>query len=62
MTTFNENPGKVFRVRDPHEYLGLSTDEPSINVTRSRLGRLVRRGLLEQPGRGQAVVRVGIGA
>ncbi|MFE1750498.1 hypothetical protein [Streptomyces anandii] len=62
MTTFNENPGKVFRVRDPHEHLGLSTDEPSINVTRSRLGRLVRQGLLEQPGRGQAVARVGVGA
>ncbi|MEV7237252.1 hypothetical protein AB0N06_25810 [Streptomyces sp. NPDC051020] len=47
VTTFNEHPGKVFRVRDLHEHLGLPTDEPSINVTRSRLG------LLEQPGRGR---------
>ncbi|MDK0523572.1 hypothetical protein [Streptomyces sp. ML-6] len=39
VTTFNEHPGKVFRVRDPHEHLGLPTDEPSINVTRSRPGR-----------------------
>ncbi|MEU3091325.1 type IV toxin-antitoxin system AbiEi family antitoxin domain-containing protein [Streptomyces massasporeus] len=53
VTAFNKHPGKVFRVRDLHEHLGLPTDEPSINVTRSRLGRLVRQGLLEQPGRGQ---------
>ncbi|MGW0574811.1 type IV toxin-antitoxin system AbiEi family antitoxin domain-containing protein [Streptomyces sp. NPDC002920] len=53
VTTFNEHPGQVFRVRDLHEHLGLPTDEPSINVTRSRLGRLVRQGLLEQPGRGR---------
>ncbi|MEU3349985.1 type IV toxin-antitoxin system AbiEi family antitoxin domain-containing protein [Streptomyces sp. NPDC006700] len=52
-TAFNERPEKVFRVRDLHEHLGLPTDEPSINVTRSRLGRLVRQGLLEQPGRGR---------
>ncbi|MFE1391112.1 hypothetical protein ACFW5M_33870 [Streptomyces albogriseolus] len=53
VTTFNEHPGKVFRVRDLHEHLGLTTDEPSINVTRSRLGRLVRQGFLTQPGRGR---------
>ncbi|MET8954759.1 hypothetical protein [Streptomyces sp. NPDC004533] len=53
VTAFNEHPGKAFRVRDLHEHLGLPTDEPSINVTRSRLGRLVRQGLLTQPGRGR---------
>jgi len=53
VTAFNEHPGQVFRVRDLHEHLGLPTDEPSINVTRSRLGRLVRQGLLDQPGRGR---------
>ncbi|EDY52580.1 hypothetical protein [Streptomyces clavuligerus] len=53
VNTFNEHPGKVFRVHDLHEHLGLPTDEPSVNVTRSRLGRLVRQGLLEQPGRGR---------
>jgi hypothetical protein len=53
MTAFNEHPGRIFRVRDLHELLGLPTDEPSINVTRSRLGRLVRQGLLDQPGRGR---------
>ncbi|MER5642454.1 type IV toxin-antitoxin system AbiEi family antitoxin domain-containing protein [Kitasatospora sp. NPDC002227] len=52
VTVFNEHPRRVFRVRDLHELLGLPTDEPSINVTRSRLGRLVRQGLLAQPGRG----------
>ncbi|MEW1913786.1 type IV toxin-antitoxin system AbiEi family antitoxin domain-containing protein, partial [Kitasatospora sp. NPDC085895] len=53
VTAFNEHPRRVFRVRDLHELLGLPTDEPSINVTRSRLGRLVRQGVLEQPGRGR---------
>ncbi|MEU3660102.1 hypothetical protein ACFW6Q_15680 [Streptomyces sp. NPDC058737] len=53
MTMFNEHPGKVFRVRDLHEHLDLPTDEPSINVTCSRLGRLARQGFLEQPGRGR---------
>ncbi|MEW2400302.1 type IV toxin-antitoxin system AbiEi family antitoxin domain-containing protein [Streptomyces sp. NPDC046862] len=53
VTAFTEHPGRVFRVRDLHELLKLPTDEPSINVTRSRLGRLVRQGLLDQPGRGQ---------
>ncbi|PBC71050.1 putative AbiEi antitoxin of type IV toxin-antitoxin system [Streptomyces sp. TLI_235] len=53
VTAFNEHPSRVFRVRDLHELLGLPTDEPSINVTRSRLGRLVRQGLLDQPGRGR---------
>ncbi|MEU6012078.1 hypothetical protein [Streptomyces sp. NPDC047453] len=43
----------MFRVRDLHEHLGLPTDEPSINVTRSRLGRLVHQGRLTQPGRGR---------
>jgi hypothetical protein len=53
VTTFNEHPQKVFRVRDLHDHLGLPTDEPSINVTRSRLGPLFRQGFLEQPGRGR---------
>lgn len=53
VTAFNEHPEKVFRVRDLHEHPDLPTGEPSINVTRSRLGRLVRQGFLEQPGRGQ---------
>jgi hypothetical protein len=47
VTAFNEHPEKVFRVHDLHEHLDLPTDEPSINVTRSR------QGLLEQPGRGR---------
>ena len=53
VTAFNEHPRQDFRVRELHELLGLPTDEPSINVTRSRLGRLVRQGLLAQPGRGR---------
>ncbi|MFC5200691.1 MULTISPECIES: hypothetical protein [Streptomyces] len=58
MTAFNEVPGKVFRVRELHGHLGLPTDEPSINVTRSRLGRLVRQGFLEQSGRGRYQKRI----
>lgn len=45
-----------------HEYLDLPTDEPSTNVTRSRLGRPVRQGLLRtgtsfpwRPGSGRNV-------
>lgn len=53
VTAFNEHPEKVFRVHDLHKQLGLPTDEPSINVTRSRLGRLARQGFLTQPGRGR---------
>ncbi|MFH9045087.1 hypothetical protein ACH4FA_38155 [Streptomyces sp. NPDC017966] len=53
VTAFNEHPAKVFRVHDLHEHLGLPTDEPSVNVTRSRLGRLTRQGFLTQPGRGR---------
>ncbi|MFF9757795.1 hypothetical protein ACF1FC_34505 [Streptomyces sp. NPDC014344] len=53
VTTFNEHPEKVFRVRDLHEHLGLPTDEPSINVTRSRLGRLTRQSFLTPPGHGR---------
>ncbi|MFE7671203.1 PspA/IM30 family protein [Streptomyces albidoflavus] len=53
VTMFNEHPGKALRVRDLHERIGLPTDEPSINVTRSRLGRLAHQGFLEQPGRGR---------
>ncbi|MEU5651666.1 hypothetical protein ABZ767_20460 [Streptomyces pseudogriseolus] len=57
MTTFNDHPEKALRVHDLHHHLGLPTDEPSINVTRSRLGRLLRQGLLEQPGRGRCQKR-----
>ncbi|MFF9704981.1 hypothetical protein ACF1FE_27910 [Streptomyces griseofuscus] len=57
VTAFNKHPRKVFRVRDLHEHLGLPTDEPSINVTRSRLGRLIRQGFLGQPGRGRCQKR-----
>lgn len=31
---------------------GLPTDEVTVNITRSRLGRLARQGVLTQPGRG----------
>ncbi|MEU3735439.1 hypothetical protein AB0E81_39640 [Streptomyces sp. NPDC033538] len=53
VAAFNEHPEKVFRVHDLYEHLGLPTDDPSVNVTRSRLGRLTRQGFLTQPGRGR---------
>jgi hypothetical protein len=49
---FNDHPGQSFRARELHELLDLPTDEASVNTTRSRLGRLVRQGVLTQPGRG----------
>jgi hypothetical protein len=52
LTTFNQHPDQAFRVRELHEFLGLPTDDPALNVTRSRLGRLTRQGFLTQPGRG----------
>lgn len=53
VNTFNQHPGQVFRARELHELLGLPTDEPSVNITRTRLGRLARQGFLTQPGRGR---------
>ncbi|MFE9924387.1 hypothetical protein ACFYQA_23245 [Streptomyces sp. NPDC005774] len=52
VNAFNQHPDQAFRVRDLHELLGMPTDGPSLNVTRSRLGRLTRQGFLTQPGRG----------
>ncbi|MFC4326243.1 hypothetical protein ACFPC0_00040 [Streptomyces andamanensis] len=48
-----EHDETAARADSLHEHLGLPTDEPPTNVTRSRLGRLVRQGLLTQPGRGR---------
>ncbi|WAU82218.1 hypothetical protein O1Q96_22085 [Streptomyces sp. Qhu-G9] len=51
--TFNQHPDQEFRARELHERLGMPTDEASVNITRSRLGRLTRQGFLTQPGRGR---------
>ncbi|RPK33389.1 hypothetical protein EES40_35625 [Streptomyces sp. ADI93-02] len=53
MNTFNQYPDQEFRARELHERLGMPTDEVSVNITRSRLGRLTRQGFLTQPGRGR---------
>ncbi|WP_411090437.1 hypothetical protein [Streptomyces sp. 049-1] len=50
---FNKHPDQQFRARELHELLGMPTDEASVNVTRARLGRLLRQGFLTQPGRGR---------
>ena len=50
LNAFNTHPDQAFRVRDLHELLGMPTDDPAMNVTRSRLGR---QGFLTQPGRGR---------
>ncbi|MFG2716115.1 hypothetical protein ACGFX2_37125 [Streptomyces goshikiensis] len=50
---FNQHPDQAFRARDLHELLDMPTDEASVNITRSRLGRLTRQGFLTQPGRGR---------
>jgi hypothetical protein len=49
---FNTHPDQAFRVRDLHELLGMPANDPAMNVTRSRLGRLTRQGFLTRPGRG----------
>ncbi|MFD8525228.1 hypothetical protein ACFV2D_35250 [Streptomyces capillispiralis] len=53
VNTFNQHPDQEFRARELHELLDMSTDEASVNITRSRLGRLTRQGFLTQPGRGR---------
>ncbi|MDQ0605179.1 chromosome segregation ATPase [Streptomyces canus] len=53
VNTFNQHPDEEFRARELHEHLGMPTDEASVNITRSRLGRLTRQGFLTQPGRGR---------
>ncbi|MDH6221071.1 hypothetical protein [Streptomyces pseudovenezuelae] len=53
VNAFNQHPDQTFRVRELHELLGMPTDDPRMNVTRSRLGRLTRQGFLTQPGRGR---------
>ncbi|MCB5166981.1 hypothetical protein LG634_19320 [Streptomyces bambusae] len=53
VNAFNQHPGQVFRACELHEFLGIPTDEASVNITRSRLGRLIRQGFLAQPGRGR---------
>ncbi|MFF3468323.1 hypothetical protein [Streptomyces sp. NPDC002619] len=52
LNAFNQHPDQAFRGRELHDLLGLPTDDPCMNVTRSRLGRLTRQGFLIQPGRG----------
>jgi hypothetical protein len=53
VNAFNRHPGQVFRARELHELLDMPIDEASVNVTRSRLGRLTRQGFLAQPERGR---------
>lgn len=53
VNAFNQHPDQEFRARELHELLGMPTDEASVNITRSRLGRLTRQGFLIQPGRGR---------
>ncbi|MFI6893499.1 hypothetical protein ACIBM4_05220 [Streptomyces sp. NPDC050256] len=53
VNAFNQHPGQAFRARELHELLAMPTDEASVNITRSRLARLLRQGFLTQPGRGR---------
>ena len=53
VNAFNQHPDQEFRARELHELLSMPTDEASVNITRSRLGRLTRQGFLIQPGRGR---------
>ncbi|MFB7560192.1 hypothetical protein [Streptomyces brevispora] len=53
VNAFNQHPVQAFRARELHELLDMPTDEASVNITRSRLARLLRQGFLTQPGRGR---------
>ncbi|MCX4775312.1 hypothetical protein [Streptomyces sp. NBC_01264] len=53
VNAFNQHPDQAFRARELHELLGLPTHEASVNITRSRLGRLTRQGFPTQPERGR---------
>lgn len=53
VNAFNQHPDQEFWAREPHELLGIPTDEATVNLTRARLGRLTRQGFLTQPGRGR---------
>ncbi|MFE4053959.1 hypothetical protein [Streptomyces sp. YIM B13518] len=53
VNTFDQPPDQEFRAHELHERLGMPTDEASVDITRSRLGRLTRQGFLTQPGRGR---------
>ncbi|WP_327170168.1 hypothetical protein OG471_00880 [Streptomyces sp. NBC_01336] len=53
VNAFNQHPDQAFRARELHELLDMPTDEATVNVTRSRLARLLRQGFLTQPGRGR---------
>ncbi|MDG5807581.1 hypothetical protein P9869_33970 [Streptomyces ossamyceticus] len=53
VNAFDQHPEQEFRARELHEFLGMPTDEASVNVTRARLGPLTRQGFLTQPGRGR---------
>jgi len=46
------------QVRELYELLGMPIDEASVNVTRARLGRLLRQGFPTEPGRGPT--RIGL--
>jgi hypothetical protein len=52
LALFNDRPQQPLRAHELHELLGLPTNEAAVNTTRGRLGRLVRQGVLTQPGRG----------
>jgi hypothetical protein len=53
VNALNQHPNQEFRGRELHELLGMPTDEASVDVTRARLGRLLRQGFLTQPVRGR---------
>nr|WP_203631878.1 hypothetical protein [Streptomyces halstedii] len=53
VNTFNQHRDQEFRASELHEFLGMPTDEASVNITRSHLGRLTRQGFLTQPRRGR---------
>ncbi|GGT79429.1 hypothetical protein GCM10010207_88400 [Streptomyces atratus] len=58
VNAFNQHPDQAFRVRELHELLGMPTDDPALNITRSRLGRLKA----SSPNPDEAATRNGLNA
>ncbi|MFJ7787076.1 hypothetical protein ACIQY8_31225 [Streptomyces albidoflavus] len=50
----NQHPDQVFRARELQEILEMPTDEASVNITRSRLGRLTRQPSSPSPDKAAA--------
>ncbi|MFH8224386.1 hypothetical protein ACH4C2_35150 [Streptomyces sp. NPDC018057] len=50
MNAFTQHRDCVSRARESHKLIDIHTDEATVNVTRSRVGRSIQQGFLTQSG------------